>query len=97
MHPRSWQLQEQSTKMNQNQMDELAAACLAMHGTCRGWELLPLFFPGHFERAIQGLNAASIAGMHQSMLAQSQTHSAQPWHRDLRTECSRPVCARLGV
>ena len=72
------QLQEQSPKMNQNQMDELAAACLALARDMSRLGVASTLSSQVISSALsQGLNAASIAGMHQSMLAQSQTHSAQ--------------------
>jgi hypothetical protein len=72
------QLQEQSPKMNQSQMDELAAACLAMARDMSRLGVSSTLSSQVISSALsKGLNAASIAGMHQSMLTQSQTHSAQ--------------------
>lgn len=72
------QLQMQSSKMNQNQMDELAAACLAMARDMSRLGVSSSLSSQVISSALSnGLNAARISGMHQSMLAQSQTHSAQ--------------------
>jgi len=71
-------LQEQSPKMNRNQMDELAAACLAMARDMSRLGVSSDLSSQVISSALSnGLSAASVAGMHQSMLAQSQTHSAQ--------------------
>ena len=72
------QLQAQSPKLNQNQLDELAAACLAMARDMSRLGVTSALSSQVVTSALSnGLNAASIAGMHQSMLAQSQTNSAQ--------------------
>jgi len=72
------QLQAQSPKLNQNQLDELAATCLAMARDLSRLGVTSALSSQVVSSALSnGLNAASIAGMHQSMLAQSQTHSAQ--------------------
>jgi hypothetical protein len=72
------QLQAQSPKMSPNQMDELAAACLAMARDMSRLGVASALSSQVISSALSsGLNVASIAGMHQSMLAQSQTHSAQ--------------------
>jgi len=72
------QLQAQSPKLNQNQLDELAATCLAMARDMSRLGVTSALSSQVVSSALSnGLNAASIAGMHQSMLAQSQTHSAQ--------------------
>jgi hypothetical protein len=72
------QLQEQSPKMNQKQIDELAAAALAMARDMSRLGVSSSLSSQVISSAISnGFNAASITGMHQSMLAQSQTHSAQ--------------------
>jgi hypothetical protein len=72
------QLQAQSVKVNQNQMDELAAACLAMARDMSRLGVSSTLSSQVISSALSnGMSAASIAGMHQSMLAQSQTHSAQ--------------------
>jgi hypothetical protein len=72
------QLHAQSSKMNQNQMDELAAASLAMVRDMSRLGVSSSLSSQVISSALSnGLNAASISGMHQSMMAQSQTHSAQ--------------------
>jgi hypothetical protein len=72
------QLQDQFPKMNQNQLDELATACLAMaRDMSRLGVSSPLSSQVISSALSNGLNAASIASMHQSLVAQSQTHSAQ--------------------
>jgi CubicO group peptidase (beta-lactamase class C family) len=72
------QLQEQSPKMNQKQIDELAAAALAMARDMSRLGVSSTLSSQVISSAISnGFNAAGITGMHQSMLAQSQTHSAQ--------------------
>lgn len=72
------QLQGQSTKMNQGQIEELAAACLAMARDMSRLGVSSNLSSQVISSALSsGFNAASIAGMHQSMLAQSQAHSAQ--------------------
>lgn len=72
------QLQAQSPKLNQNQLDELAAACLAMARDMSRLGVTSALSSQVISNALaNGLNAASIAGMHQSMLAHSQAHSAQ--------------------
>jgi len=59
-------------------MDELAAACLAMVRDMSRLGVASTLSSQVISSALShGLNAASIAGMHQSMLTQSQTHSAQ--------------------
>ncbi len=71
-------LQERSTKMNHDQAEELAAACLAMARDMSRLGVTSSLSSQVIASALSnGLNTASIAGMHQSMLAQSQTHSAQ--------------------
>jgi hypothetical protein len=72
------QLHAQSSKMNQTQLDELAAACLAMVRDMSRLGVSSGLSSQVISSALSnGLSAASISGMHQSMLAQSQTHSAQ--------------------
>ena len=72
------QLQEKSPKMNRDQMDELAAACLAMARDMSRLGVSSDLSSQVISSALSnGLNAASIASMHQSLVAQSQTHSAQ--------------------
>jgi hypothetical protein len=72
------QLQEQSLKMSSNQMEELAAACLAMARDMSRLGVASALSSQVISSALSnGLNTAAIAGMHQSMLAESQTHSAQ--------------------
>jgi hypothetical protein len=72
------QLQDQSPEMNQKQIDELAAACLEMARDMSRLGVSSTLSSQVISSAISnGFNAASITGMHQSMLAQSQTHSAQ--------------------
>jgi hypothetical protein len=72
------QLQEKSPKMNQDQMDELAAACLVMARDMSRLGVSSTLSSQVIASALSnGLNAANIASMHQSLLAQSQTHSAQ--------------------
>jgi hypothetical protein len=72
------QLQEQSSKMNWDQIDELAAACLAMARDMSRLGVSSNLSSQVISSALSnGLNAASIANMHQSLVAQSQTHSAQ--------------------
>jgi len=72
------QLQEQSLKMSSNQMEELAAACLAMARDMSRLGVASALSSQVVSSALSnGLNTAAIAGMHQSMLAESQTHSAQ--------------------
>lgn len=71
-------LQERSPKMDQNQTEELAAACLAMARDMSRLGVSSDLSSQVISSALSnGMNAASVAGMHQSMLAQSQTHSAQ--------------------
>jgi uncharacterized membrane protein YgcG len=71
-------LQEQSPKMNMDQMDELAAACLAMARDMSRLGVSSNLSSQVIASALSnGLNAANIASMHQSLLDQSQTHSAQ--------------------
>ncbi len=71
-------LQEQSPKMNQDQMDELTAACLAMARDMSRLGVSSTLSSQVIASALSnGMNAASIASMHQSLVAQSQTHSAQ--------------------
>lgn len=71
-------LQERSPKMNHSQAEELAAACLAMARDMSRLGVTSSLSSQIIASALSnGLNTASIAGMHQSMLAQSQTHSAQ--------------------
>jgi hypothetical protein len=71
-------LQERSPQMSQNQMDELAAACLAMARDMSRLGVSSNLSSEIISNALsKGFTAASVAGMHQSMLAQSQTHSAQ--------------------
>jgi hypothetical protein len=72
------QLQEQSSKMNRDQMDELSAACLAMARDMSRLGVDSTLSSQVISSALSnGLNAANIASMHQSMVSQSQTHSAQ--------------------
>jgi hypothetical protein len=72
------QLKDQSPKLNEKQIDELAAACLAMARDMSRLGVSSNLSSEVISSALSnGLNAASITGMHQSMLAQSQTHSAQ--------------------
>ncbi|MCU0592913.1 MAG: hypothetical protein MUC57_15750 [Desulfobacterales bacterium] len=72
------QLQAQSPKLNQSQLDELAAACLAMARDMSRLGVASALSSQVISNALaNGLSVASIAGMHQSVLAQSQTHSAQ--------------------
>ncbi len=72
------QLQAQSPKMSSKQMEELAAACMAMARDMSRLGVTSALSSQVISNALaNGLNAASIAGMHQSMLAHSQTHSAQ--------------------
>jgi hypothetical protein len=72
------QLQEQSLKMSSNQMEELAEACLAMARDMSRLGVASALSSQVVSSALSnGLNTAAIAGMHQSMLAESQTHSAQ--------------------
>jgi hypothetical protein len=72
------QLQEKSPKVNRDQMDELAAACLAMARDMSRLGVSSDLSSQVISSALSnGLNAASIASMHQSLVAQSQTHSAQ--------------------
>jgi hypothetical protein len=72
------QLQEQSPKMNRDQMDELAAGCLAMARDMSRLGVDSTLSSQVISNALSnGLNAANIASMHQSMVSQSQTHSAQ--------------------
>ena len=72
------QLQEKSPKMNRDQMDELAAACLAMARDMSRLGVSSNLSSQVISSALSnGLNAASIASMHQSLVAQTQTHSAQ--------------------
>jgi hypothetical protein len=71
-------LREQSAKMNRDRMHELAAACLAMaRDMSRLGVSSPLSSQVISGALSKGLNAADIAGMHQSLLARSQTGSAQ--------------------
>jgi hypothetical protein len=72
------QLQARSPKISQNQMEALTAACLALARDMSRLGVTSSLSSEVISSALSnGLNAASIAGMHQSMLAQSQTHSAQ--------------------
>jgi len=72
------QLQEQSPKMNRDQIDELAAACLAMARDMSRLGVASTLSSQVISSALSnGLNAANIASMHQSLVSQSQTHSAQ--------------------
>lgn len=72
------QLRERSPQMSQNQIEELAAACLAMARDMSRLGVASTLSSQAISNALSnGLNAAGITGMHQSMLAQSQTHSAQ--------------------
>jgi hypothetical protein len=72
------QLQEQSLKLSSNQMEELAAACLSLVRDMSRLGVASALSSQVVSNALSnGLNTAAIAGMHQSMLAQSQTHSAQ--------------------
>ncbi|MRR36951.1 hypothetical protein EG829_20270, partial [bacterium] len=72
------QIQELSPKMDQSRMDELAAACMAM---ARDMSRLGVSSDMSSQVIVSalsnGLSAASIAGMSQSLADQSQTHSAQ--------------------
>ena len=71
-------IKEQSSKMNQNQMDGLAEACLAMARDMSRLGVSSNLSSQVISSALSnGLNAASIASMHQSLVAQSQTNSAQ--------------------
>ena len=71
-------LKEQSLKTDQEQMNELAAACLAMARDMSRLSVSSTLSSQVISNALSnGLDAASIASMHQSLLAQSQTHSAQ--------------------
>jgi hypothetical protein len=72
------QLQQKSPKLNQDQMDELAAACLAMARDMSRLGVSSTLCSQVIASALSnGHSAASIASMHQSVVAQSQTHSAQ--------------------
>lgn len=72
------ELQERSPQMNQNQKEELAAACLALARDMSRLGVTSTLSSEVVSSALSnGLNTAAIAGMHQSMLAESQTHSAQ--------------------
>lgn len=72
------QLQEQSPKMNQDQMNELAATCLAVARDMSRLGVSSTLSAQVISSALSnGLNAANIASMHQSLVAQSQSHSAQ--------------------
>jgi len=72
------QLQEQSPTMNQDQVNELAAACLAMARDMSRLGVSSTLSSQVISNALtNGLNAANIAGLHQSLVSQSQTHSAQ--------------------
>ena len=72
------QLQDQFPIMSQNQVDELAAACLAMARDMSRLGVSSALSSQVISSALSsGLNAASIASMHQSLVAQSQSHSAQ--------------------
>lgn len=72
------QLQGRSTKTNQGQIEEIAAACLAMARDMSRLGVSSSLSSQVISSALSnGFSAASITGMHQSMLAQSQTHSAQ--------------------
>lgn len=72
------QLREQSPKLSQNQMEEMASACLAMARDMSRLGVTSALSSQVISSALaNGFNAAAIAGMHQSMLAQSQANSAQ--------------------
>jgi len=72
------QLKEQSPKMNRDQIEELAAACLAMARDMSRLGVSSTLSSQVISSALSnGLNATSIASMHQSLVAQSQTQSAQ--------------------
>jgi hypothetical protein len=72
------QIQERSQKMNQNQMDELAAACLAMARDMSRLGVSSDVSSQVISNALSnGLSAASIASMNQTLAAQAQSHSAQ--------------------
>jgi hypothetical protein len=71
-------LKDQSPKMNQNQLDELAAACLAMARDMSRLGVSSEVSSQVISNALSnGLSPASIAGMNQSLAAQAQSHSAQ--------------------
>ncbi len=72
------QIHDRSQKMNQNQMDELAAACLAMARDMSRLGVSSDVSSQVISNALSnGLSAASIASMNQSLAAQAQSHSAQ--------------------
>jgi len=71
-------LQEQSQKKNQNQMKDLAEACLAMaRDMSRLGVSSPLSAQVISGALSKGLPAADISNMHQSLLTKSQSNSAQ--------------------
>ncbi len=77
-------LQEQSQKKNQDQVNELAAVCLAMARDMSRLGVSSSMSSQVISSALsKGLNASDIAGMHQSLLAKSQTHSAQVVSQEL--------------
>jgi len=71
-------LREQSTKNNLDQMNELAAVCLAMARDMSRLGVSSSLSSQVISGALsKGLNAANIANMHQTLIAKSQTNSAQ--------------------
>ena len=92
------QLQEKSLKMNQDQMDELAAACLAMARDMSRLGVSSTLSSQVIASALSnGLSAASIASMHQSVVAQSQTIQRKPWPRGWRMECRASLRRDMAV
>lgn len=72
------QLQGQSPKLSRDQMDDLAAVCLTMARDMSRLNVSSALSSQVISSALSnGLNAAGIASMHQSLVSQSQAHSAQ--------------------
>jgi hypothetical protein len=71
-------LREHSPKLGKDQLNHLVAACLAMlRDMSRLGVASNLSAQVITEAVTKGFNTDDIASMHQSMLAQAQTHSAQ--------------------
>ncbi len=80
-------LREQTAKINSDRMNELAAACLAMARDMSRLGVSSQLSSQVILGALsKGLHAADIANMHQSLLAKSQTGSAQVISRGLAQE-----------
>ena len=91
------QLQEQSPKMNQDQMDELAAACLAMARDMSRLVFLPLCPPRSFRvHYPMGLTQPALRACISPYLPNHRLILRKPWPRGWRMECSRPVFAGTG-